>query len=133
MNPPVGSPNSQQTPETPQPPPLAQNLHTPPPQTYVPGQRNYSPYPRVSPFKNVHSSPGLGSSAPPTPVKGLTTQEVKNMSKVWNSPAKFIEVVFAAISTYTGVSVDEGQVTDILKALLELTVSPLHFLWVLLR
>ena len=52
------------------------------------------------------------------------------MSKVWNSPAKFIEVVVAAISVYTGTSVDEGQVTDILQALLELPVSALRILWV---
>ena len=53
------------------------------------------------------------------------------MSKVWNSPAKFIEIVHAAISAYNGTGVDEGQVIDILKSLLEHTVNALPFLWVL--
>jgi hypothetical protein len=130
MNPPAGSLKSQQTHETHQTLLPVQSFQTPPSQTYVPGQHNYSPYPKSSPFKNLHSSPCFGASAPPTPVKGLTTQEVKSMSKVWNSPAKFVEVVIAAISVYTGISVDEGQVTDILKALLELTVSTVRGLWV---
>jgi len=99
-------------------------------QQYVPGQHNYAPYPKGSPFRNLDSSPGFSASAPSTPIKGLTTQEVKNMSKVWNSPAKLVEMIASAISVYTGMSADEGQVTDILKRLLEHTVSALRVLWV---
>src|SRR5437762_2658929 len=130
MNTPAGAPKGQQTHETHETRPPGQSFHTPPRQTYVPGQHNYSPYPKNPPFENLNSSPGFNTSPPPTPVKGLTTQEVKNMSKIWNSPAKFVEVVVAAISVYSGVSVDEGQVIDILKRLLELTVSALSVLWV---
>ena len=54
---------------------------------------------------------------------------VKNMSEVWNSPANLVEVVGRAISLYTGMSVDEGLVTDILKRLLELTVTAPLILW----
>jgi len=52
------------------------------------------------------------------------------MSKVWNSPAKLVEVVAAAISVYNGTNADGGQVTDILKRLLELTVTALRIVWV---
>jgi hypothetical protein len=110
-------------------PPPAQSHQPPPPQTYVPGKHNYSPYPMNSPLKDVHSSPGFVLSAPPTSVKVLfTTQEVESMSKIWNSPANFVEVVVAAISLYTGITVDEGQLIDILKALFELTVSTIRVL-----
>ena len=124
MNPPTDTAKSQQTHETHETPFPVESLYTPPRQTYVPGQHNYSPYPKGSPFK-LGSSLG---SAPPTRIKGLTTQEVKNMSKVWNSPAKLVEVVASAISVYTGMNADEGQVTDILKRLLEFAVSALRVL-----
>lgn len=129
MNPPPGTFKGQQTHETRETPPGGQSFLTPPRQSYVTGQHNYSPYPKGSPFKNLESSPGFGASAPPTPIKGLTTQEVKNMSKVWNSPAKLVEIVAAAISVYTGMNADESQVIDILKRLLELTVTPRRIVW----
>lgn len=45
------------------------------------------------------------------------------MSKIWNSPAKLVDVVVSAITAYTGIQADTGQVTDIIKSLLELAVS----------
>jgi hypothetical protein len=50
------------------------------------------------------------------------------MAKIWNSPAKLVNVVELAISAYNGVQADTGQVTDILKSLLELAVSRPYFL-----
>jgi hypothetical protein len=52
------------------------------------------------------------------------------MSKIWNSPAKLVDVVISAITAYTGVQADTAQVTDILKSLLELAVSGPLVLWV---
>jgi len=127
MNPLADTRNNQH--EIPRIPPLGHGVHTPPRQTYVPGAHNYSPYPTSPPFRNLGSPPVFGASAPPTPVKGLTTQEVKSMSKIWNSPAKLIEVVSAAISAYNGMYADESQVTDILKALLAHTVTAFHGIW----
>lgn len=128
MNPPIGTVRGQQTHETHETSLPEGSPFTQPGQIYVPGQHSYSPYPEGSPLKNLDSFLGFSASAPPTPVKGLSTQEVENMSKVWNSPAKLVEVIAAAISVYTGLNTDECQVTDILKRLLEFAVSALRVL-----
>ena len=120
------------------PPPLCrhtQSYETPPQQVYQPGQFNFAPYPKISPIKNVGSSPGFlassGASAAQTPVKSLSRKETKSMSKIWNTPAKLVEVVASSITAYTGIEPDAGQVTDILKSLLEAAVGPLAspFFW----
>lgn len=115
-------------------PPTSQGPQTPPKQVYHPGQFSFSPYPKGSPLKNVESSSGFGrfgdTSTPATPVKGLSNNETKSMSKIWNSPAKLVDVVISAITAYTGVQADTAQVTDIVKSLLELAVSGPLVLWV---
>jgi hypothetical protein len=49
-------------------------------------------------------------------------EQVKSMGKLWNSPAKFIEIIITLISMYTGDEADVGKITELLSTLLEMNV-----------
>jgi len=54
-------------------------------------------------------------------------EEVKSMGKMWNSPAKFIEIILILISMYTGDKADEAKVVELLSTLLEMNVKLFSF------
>jgi hypothetical protein len=54
-------------------------------------------------------------------------EEVKSMGKMWNSPAKFIEIILILISMYTGDQADEPKVMELLSTLLEMNVKLFSF------
>ena len=94
--------------------PAAQVTSTPP--RYSP----YSPGPpgRAPLFPAIGSSPLRGisqPSQPPTPVKGLTADELKGMPKEWNSAAKIAQLVEDALNAFTKENVPSGEVLDWLK------------------
>jgi len=94
--------------------PAAQVTSTPP---------RYSPYSPELPgraplFPAIGSSPLRGisqPSQPPTPVKGLTADELKGMPKEWNSAAKIAQLVEDALNAFTKENVPSGEVLDWLK------------------
>jgi hypothetical protein len=89
------------------------------------GSLKFAPYTPSPLGHGVTPSPlGSGtSSAPPTPVKGLSMEEVKSMGKMWTSPAKFIEIIRIPISMYTGDEADEEKLMELLSTLLEINVK----------
>ena len=97
-----------------------------PPRT---GSLKFAPY-TPSPSRHGVASSLLGSgasSAPPTPVRGSSMEEVKSMGKMWNSPAKFTEIILIIISMYTGDQADEAKVMELLSTLLEINVKLFSF------
>ena len=46
---------------------------------------------------------------------------------MWNSPAKFIEIILILISMYTGDKADEAKVVELLSTLLEMNVKLFSF------
>jgi hypothetical protein len=80
---------------------------------YSPGRPGRAPL-----FPAIGSSPVHGisqPSQPPTPVKGLTADELKDMPKEWNSAAKIAQLVEGAVNALTRDNVPSGDVLDWLK------------------
>ena len=98
--------------------PAAQVTSTPPRYSpYSPGRPGHAPL-----FPAIGSSPLRGisqPSQPPTPVKGLTADELKGMPKgmpkEWNSTAKIAQLVEDALNAFTKENVPSGEALDWLK------------------
>ena len=90
--------------------PAAQVTSTPPRYSpYSPGRPGRAPL-----FPAIGSSPLRGisqPSQPPTPVKGLTADELRGIPKEWNSAAKIAQLVEDALKQ----NVSSGEVVDWLK------------------
>src|SRR5271167_4499149 len=105
-----------------------QDFLTPPQRSYQPGAHNFSPYGghHSSPTRHgeVFTSPGFSeaSSMPQTPIKGFTKEQVKLMAKVWNSPAKLMEIVLTVVAIYTNNEADVSKITEIMTRVLEMNV-----------
>jgi hypothetical protein len=86
-------------------------------------RHRYSPYSparpgRVPPPPAIGSSPLRGvsqTSQPPTPVKGLTAEELKGIPKEWNSAAKIAQLVEDALTAFTKETIPPAEVLDWLK------------------
>jgi len=74
---------------------------------YSPGRPGLLPAMGSSPLSGISQH-----SQPPTPVKGLTAEELKGMPKEWNSAAKLVE---DALNAFTKENVPSGEVLDWLK------------------
>ena len=99
------------------------NYQTPPQRIYEQGKYSHSPftpYPTKFAFASPHSV--TESSAQPTLVKGLTAEEVKTMSKLWNTPSQILDLLLQFIPHYTDEVADVEKVTNILAKVLQMTV-----------
>jgi hypothetical protein len=89
----------------------------------------YSPYPQSSPNRPLFQTPPpvrVGSLRQ-TPVDGFSKEDIKAMAKVWNSPAKFMEILQLTMKVYYEEEVDENRVADIVSSLLKTDVIPFPF------
>ena len=115
-------------PETTNRPGVQSPFTTPPMQTYTPGQHNYSPYPTAtSPLRRSLGASDT-TSQPTTPVKGLSTVEVKKLGKEINSVAKIVEVVWMAVNAFSENNIQTDQVLDYLKDVIDQGVRNLRVL-----